>query len=459
MQNKFTALLLDEGMKARAIRGTALSIVGFGGLQLIRLISNLILTRLLFPEAFGLMALVFVFISAIEMFSDIGIHTAIVQSKRGDDPAFLNTAWTLQVIRGVVLWGIACLITVPVANLYGQDALKQIMPVLSFVLVINGFKSTRISTSNRHLQLGRLTALELSAQLMTTVFIIAIALWWQSVWALVIGTMLGAVFATVLSHRVLHGVANRFYWDMTAFWEQFQFGKYIFFSTVAGYFVLQGDRLILGKSISLTEFAIYTIAVMFGHLPLALGRQIGSRVLLPLYTQRPPRNSEANYRAVGRARLMLMFGLFAVVGVFSTFGVWIIELLYDPRYHAAGPVLALISLSIIPSIFLDGYAQLLLATGNSRQFLIYVVFHAVWNMLLLILLVPAFGILGAVLAIFLASMVAYPFVVYLISPYRGWYPRDDALLWVMVLGLVALTFWANPDVLQMMQDAFLPTGR
>lgn len=454
MEKKFTRFFHDESMKARAIRGTALSVVGFGGLQFIRLISNLILTRLLFPEAFGLMALVFVFISAIEMFSDIGIHTAIIQSKRGDDPAFLNTAWTVQLLRGVILWIIACAITVPLADLYDQDALKQIMPVLAFVLVINGFKSTRISTANRHLQLGRLTGLELSAQLMTTVFIIAVALLWQSVWALVIGTMMGAVFATILSHVVLHGAANRIFWEKAAFWELFSFGKYIFFSTVAGYFVLQGDRLILGKSISLTEFAIYTIAIMFGHLPLALGRQIGSRVLLPLYHQRPPHESERNYRAIGRARLTLMLGLLAVIAVFASLGIWIIEFLYDPRYYAAGPVLALVSLSIIPSLFLDGYSQLLLATGNAKKFLIYVVYHAVCNMALLVVLVPSFGILGAILAMFVASLLAYPFVVYQIRPYRGWYPRDDVMLSIVVLGLFALTFLLNPAVIQAVQAAF-----
>ena len=458
MQKKLSAYFYDDGMKARAVRGTMLSVVGFGGLQLIRLISNLILTRLLFPEAFGLMALVFVFISAIEMFSDIGIHPAIIQSKRGDDPAFLNTAWTAQVLRGVILWIIACAVTVPLANLYEQDALKQIMPVLSFVLVINGFKSTRISTSNRHLQLGRLTGLELAAQLMTTVFIIAIALWWQSVWALVIGTILGAAFGSILSHVVLAGIKNRIFWEKAAFAELFNFGKYIFFSTVAGYFVLLGDRLILGKAISLTQFAVYTIAVMFGHLPLALGRQIGSRVLLPLYHQRPPQSSESNYRAIGNARLILMAGLIAVIAVFSALGIWIIELLYDPRYYAAGPILVLVSLSIIPSLFLDGYSQLLLATGNARKFLIYVVFHAVCNVVLLLLLVPTFGVLGAILAVFVASVMAYPFVVHQIRPYRGWYPRDDALLCVMVLSVFVLTFWVNPEVLNVIQAAFLPEG-
>jgi len=111
MKAKISAILTGDGMKARAIRGTALSIGTFGGSQIIRLGSNLILTRLLFPEAFGLMALMQVFILGLEQFADMGITPAIVQSKRGDERAFLNTAWSFQVARGFVLWLLACLLT------------------------------------------------------------------------------------------------------------------------------------------------------------------------------------------------------------------------------------------------------------------------------------------------------------------------------------------------------------
>ncbi len=46
---------------------------GVGGQQFLRLASNLILTRLMFPEAFGLMALIQTFMVGLQMFSDIGI--------------------------------------------------------------------------------------------------------------------------------------------------------------------------------------------------------------------------------------------------------------------------------------------------------------------------------------------------------------------------------------------------
>jgi len=273
-------------MKARAIRGTALSITGFGGSQFVRLASNLILTRILFPETFGLMALVFVVVNGLEMFSDLAIRPSIMQSSRGDDPKFLNTAWTLQIIRGILIWLVAWGLAAPVARFYEQEALIQIIPIVALSTVITGFGSIHIYTANRHLTLGRLTVLELAAQILGTIFMIVLALWLRSIWALVFGSLAIAFAKTVLSHVLLPGAANRIGWDKSAFLEIFHFGKYIFFSTIAGFFIHQGDRLILGKFISLEELGIYTIALLLASVPHMVNSHLVNRVLFPL--QKPP---------------------------------------------------------------------------------------------------------------------------------------------------------------------------
>src|SRR5690554_6229289 len=113
------AALIDRfrgnGLFARAARGSVWTILGFGGAQAIRLVSNLILARLLFPEAFGLMALVMLLIVGLSLFSDIGIEQSIMRNPRGEERAFLDTAWTMQVARGWVLWLAAWAVALPAA--------------------------------------------------------------------------------------------------------------------------------------------------------------------------------------------------------------------------------------------------------------------------------------------------------------------------------------------------------
>ena len=137
-----------ESLQGAAIRSSIWTIGGYGASQLIRLGSSLVLTRLLFPEIFGIVALVSVFHQGLAMFSDIGIGPAIVQSPDGDDWTFLQTAWTLQAIRGAVLWVAACAIAVPLASFYDQPIVLWLLPVSGFGAVIAGFESTAVQSAS-----------------------------------------------------------------------------------------------------------------------------------------------------------------------------------------------------------------------------------------------------------------------------------------------------------------------
>src|SRR5690606_37933513 len=137
------------------------TIAGYGAGHMLRLGSNLILTRLLFPEAFALMALVQVFMQGLAMFSDIGIGPSIVQNSRGEDVTFLNTAWTIQIVRGIVLSICACVVAWPVSEVYGEPLLLPLLAVSGFSALIAGFNSTSVFTLNRKLAFGRLIAIQL----------------------------------------------------------------------------------------------------------------------------------------------------------------------------------------------------------------------------------------------------------------------------------------------------------
>ena len=155
------SMMRGDGARARVMRGTLMTAVNFGGSKGLRLVSNLILTRILFPEAFGMMALITVFSGALEMFSDTGINASIIQSKRGHERIYLNTAWTIQILRGILLYMAALFFGVPAAEFYGEPMLAQLLPVATLSMVISGFGSTKEATANKKILLGRITAISL----------------------------------------------------------------------------------------------------------------------------------------------------------------------------------------------------------------------------------------------------------------------------------------------------------
>src|SRR5690554_3241925 len=127
MLNKMKRLLQGTELRRKVYTGSFWVAVGFGSQKALQLASNLILTRLLFPEAFGLMALVNVFIIGVSMFSEMGIRPALIHAKNTDNPHFLNTAWTLQIIRGSVLWGVLCALAYPASRFYSEPILAPLL--------------------------------------------------------------------------------------------------------------------------------------------------------------------------------------------------------------------------------------------------------------------------------------------------------------------------------------------
>ena len=191
--------------------------------------------------------------AALGLFSDIGLGPNIVRSPRGDDPQFLDTAWTLQVARGLILWIGSSLIAIPLAWFYAMPQLARMLPVVGLSAVVTGLNSTAVPLSNRHMRLGRLTILDLATQIVTLAATIPIALAHRSAWALILGGLVGLVFRMVVSHLALGGPPNRFHWEPEAARELFGFGKWILLNTAMTFLAMQADRIILGKLMSLAS--------------------------------------------------------------------------------------------------------------------------------------------------------------------------------------------------------------
>lgn len=444
---RLKGIFSGDALAARAMRGSALTVIQFGGANALRLGSNLILTRILFPEAFGLMALTQVFLIGLQMFSQLGINASVVRSPRGDDPAFLNTAWTVQIIRGVLLWLICLAAAYPVATIvYNEPQLAQLLPVVGLTAIIQGFASIKLITANRKLLLGRVTAIELGSQALGIVAMIIGALILKSVWALVIGGLIGALAKTLLSHSHLPGERARLQFEKSAFWELFHFGKWLFLGTIAGFLMKHGDRAILGRYIELDALAFYQIAFMLATLNLALNTALVSKILYPLYCSVLTTDASAKDFKIARARLLLTGGTFAVGIPFIFFGREIIELLYDPRYHLAGPMVVGIAFAWLFQLITAGYSPVLLAVGRSRAFALVLVFSAVVRTALMVIGARDYGIPGVIGATLLAELIIYPVLIRTVHKHRIWNPFQDFGFAALAVALVTAAIWVDPTV-------------
>ena len=436
-----------DSVLARAMRSAGFTVFGFGFSQVLRLGSNLILTRLLFPEAFGMMALITVFIMGLNQFSDVGVAPSIMQSKRGDDEAFLDTAWTIQVIRGIGLFFVACAIAWPLSVLYEEPDLAMMLPVSALTLILTGLIPTRSDTAQRHLRVGRLTLLDLFNQIAGIVAAVLLAWWWHSVWALVISGVIGAAVQLVVYNLFLPGAPNRFRWEKEAAEELINFGKWIFLSTVAGFLLNQADKLVLGKYLPLDQFGVYNIGFFLASFPLLMGGVLVRRILIPIYREWPPRESEENFRKLRKMRFAVSGALLTLLAVLALGGVSIVGLLYDPRYQVAGAVTVMIACMQIPQIIALTYDQAALAAGDSKRFFVLAGSKAAMTVICLVIGLEVAGLFGALIGQGLAMLTIYQVEIWQSRSTGAWDRLHDLSLAVAGLMLAALAFWINRDAI------------
>ncbi|MFW2542724.1 oligosaccharide flippase family protein [Primorskyibacter sp. 2E107] len=432
-----------EGLSARIMRSSLLTVGGFGFSQVIRLASNLILTRLLFPEAFGLMALVMVFLMGLGQFSDVGVTPAILQSKRGDDRDFLNTAWTIQVMRGFGLWLVACAAAFPMAWVYDEPQLTHLLPVAALTLLIAGFKPTRMDTANRHLLLGRVTVIDMGVQIIGVLVAVGLAWLTGSVWALVISGVVGGIAEVVVNSTCLPGERNRIRWEKPAAEELINFGKWVFLATIAGFLFSQADKILIGKYLALDDFGVYNIGYFLAAFPMLLGGMVTRKILIPIYRETPPTQSPANFAKLRKMRFAVTAMLMGMVAVFAALGVWLVALMYDPRYAMAGPVIVLLACAQMPMLIVMTYDQAALAAGDSKRFFVLAATRAALMIGCLLVGLETAGLLGAIIGQGAAFVLAYPVVVWLARRMGAWDGLHDAVFAGVGLALASGALWLN----------------
>ncbi len=399
-------------LKKLAIRGTVWTIAGYGASQVLRLGGNLILTRLLEPKLFGLMALVYVFITALHLFSDIGLGTSIIQNKRGEDPAFLNTAWTLQVVRGIALWFCSLLFAWPVAMFYNEPQLLWLLPVVALTALISGFTCTALYTLNRRMEVRQVALFEFGGQAVSLAVTIIWATFDRSIRALVIGSLVAEVVRLVWSFRMIPKFSNRFAWEKEAAKELFSFGKWIFLSTAITFFAEQADKLILGKLLPLEMLGVYGIALTFADLPRNVTNAISGKVIFPAIsklTDLPRPEIRAKLLHNRKPILLgLVFGLTALV----CFGDVLVKFLYDKRYIDAAWMLPILALGIWPRMLCNTNEPSLFAIGKPQYSTFGQVTRFIWTSVGVILGFHFFKVPGAIIAIALNDLFYYLVVNY-----------------------------------------------
>ncbi len=386
--------------------------------QALRLLSSLVLTRLLLPESFGLMAAVQTLYFGLVMFSDLGVWQSVVTHPQGEQPKFLGTAFSVQCVRGLLLAAIVALIALGLKlsalyapfradTVYADARLPAMVLVFALSAVLQGLESMHIATAQRALQTRLLTRLELLTQLAGMLVTIGCAGWTHSVWSLLLGTVTATLARTVLSHTLFDGPAYKPCWDRASLRDIVGFGKWIFLSSIIGFAAANGEKLIMGGTLAAQYFGVFSIASLLLAAIVGLVGNLNAHLVFPSLSE-ALRNGDAEaHKVYTRVQQLADAILGSISGLTLVLGGWVVQVLYDTRYAEAGWMLQLLALGLVAMRY-QVLEQMMFARNRPG----WVTLSNTLRALALVVLVPLAyawgGVQGAVLAVVASQFAGWP---------------------------------------------------
>lgn len=356
------SVIAEPSLRSRALRGSAWIVAGTLARQGLKFVSSLILTRLLFPEAFGLAATAGLLIIAVEMCSDFGIRPALVQHPAGGTSRYLDTAWTLMFVRGFGLAGALAMLAWPFAAFFGQPEIFWLALMIAVTPILRGAASPALFLWLRNLDQWRLNLLETSTDAIRIVATILGALLWRNVWGLAAGGLVGEVVRTALSYT-LGPRRPCWYWDRTAARELVRFGRFIFISSVLGFFALRLDAFFVAKFLGMQRAGVYCIAAAIAAPIEVVGIQVMGSVLFPALSRRQKDPSLLSQHVSDVLRVVSLVILPAGF-LLAAAAPFLVGLLYDVRYEQAGVAARWLLVAACLGFLAHGLNAPLLATGR-----------------------------------------------------------------------------------------------
>jgi O-antigen/teichoic acid export membrane protein len=355
-------------LESTALRATVWTVADYGFSMALRVVNSLVLTRLLMPESFGLMTLVTTLVVGISLISDIGLGPSVIQSPRGDEPVLLNTAWTLQVVRGLGIFVVALLMAWPMSLFYHEPRLLLLLPALGINVVVSSFNSTNLLSMSRHMGVRRLFLLDITTQLFALIVTAGCAWLYPSVWALVIGTILSQIYRLALSfyRPLIPGIRNSFCWDKECVHSLVHFGKWILLATAFFFFASQADRLILGKYISFSLLGVYGIAYSVSDIPRAVINAFAQKVGYPFIAKMIHLPIQEFRKVFLQYRFRALLAGALMLCLMVHLGVPLVKRMYDHRYHGASWMVPILALGLWHTMLYATTMPALFSLGKSR---------------------------------------------------------------------------------------------
>lgn len=371
----------------------------------------IILARILSPHDFGLFSLVMIALGTTESLTQTGVNITLVQSKQ-DIKYFLNSAWVIAIIRGLVIASLMALAANVLVNYYQEPELFGLVLIASLVPLIKGFINPAIAKWQKHFdfrtdsfyQMLRFSV-EIAAQ-------ITLSFYLRSVWGLVLGVLVSAVFEVALSFLMCRE-RPVFHYLRSRGEEILKNARWLSISSVLHYLGDNIDDFIIGKLLGTHALGIYHNGYALSHKSNYEFAKSAHHSLMPVFSKIDRRKEKARLRRAFSRSFWSLAGLVTLLSLpLFLFPEPLIRILLGEQWLEAASILPVLVLAgLIHALVNLGYA---LIVAKKQYF--YLNGHLFISLALLIVGIVVgnhyYGLLGAVWGIVISRILSAPIVLW-----------------------------------------------
>jgi len=368
--------------------------------QLLMAAKLLVLARLLSPNDFGIMGIALLIVSLFETFSVTGIDAALV-SKREEIESYLDTAWTVAVLRGFCLALIAYASAPLVAYFFQTPDVAPVLRAIALACLVRGLVNSATVYFQREMDFNKTFILGVAEAVSDALVSICLAIILGSVWALVIGYLAGTGARAITSYA-LHPRRPALRFDLTRVRELSGFGRWFWGSNVLTYLGANLDGVVIGRLLGPASLGLYQVS---NRISLYLTREVMemiSQVTFPMYA----RLAGENERLRGSFLLATRIGFsvtFPLVLATTLFAEPLVRLALGAKWLAAAPVLQLLVISSLLRGLGGLGGWLFYGVGTPKSSFVVTALRVIILAVLLIPLSHGYGLPGAALAVLFAN--------------------------------------------------------
>jgi teichuronic acid exporter len=403
--------MAEESLKNKTLHALSWSFLQAIAQRGVQFVIGIVLARLLFPEQFGLIGMLTIFMAVIRTFLDSGFGAALIQKQKVTQTDICSIFY-FNILVGLIAAGLLCLVAPWIAAFYNQPMLTPLTRALSLTVVINSFGMIQNTILTKEINFKTPTKVSFIAGVLSGIAGITLAALGYGVWSLVVQQVSASLFTTVFLW-FFSPWRPALLFSFGALREMFGFGSRLLFSKVLNQVFDNIYFVVIGKLFSAADLGFFTRAKTLNDLPSQTLSVIVGRVTFPVFStiQDDPARLK---RGLKKALTVLVLVNFPMMIGLAVIAKPLVLVLLTEKWAACVPYLQLLCVAglIFPLHVIN--LNMLQALGRSDLFLRLEIIKKIM-IVINIVVTWRWGISAMISGMIITSVIGY----YLNTYYNG----------------------------------------